>query len=155
MMKTLAVLLTMAVSFQTMAFEDASFKCQVGSLTYTALPGVQRAPESPVVALQVKVLENQVPLFLVQADVELSPTETVKKNLFITDWTTTSNLSAEGQDLLSLLSFFYGVNTGSVEKLRAAIETDIVQEFAFLELVYVDGTSLKLGFEGINPQECQ
>lgn len=146
-------LMLMALSlFATSAFalDDYTFKCDMGSFTIAAQPGVKKASESPVVGLNIKVLKQQVPLFLIKAT-----TSTGEKNLFVTDWTPKSNVSEEGTELLDLLGFFYDIDVDTMESLRAGIPTDLLDTFAYLEVKDKSGKITKLGFEGSNPSECQ
>ena len=75
--------------------------------------------------------------------------------MFATDWTPKSNLNKEGEDLLFLLSLFYGIDASSVTHLRAAVPSDILTDFAYLELLFADKSVTKLGFEGTSPEACK
>jgi hypothetical protein len=132
------------------AFDDYNFSCDLGSFTVKSLPGVTKAPESPVVGLKIKVLKQDVPLYLIKAS-----TNTGDKNLFVTDWESPSILSQDGLDLLDLLSLFFDVDTTTLESLRAGLPTDLLDTFAYLELKDKSGTITKLGFDGSNPSPCQ
>jgi hypothetical protein len=77
------------------------------------------------------------------------------KDLFITDWTSSSKLSQDGKDLLDLLSIFFPVDPANVDTLRAGIPTNLLDTFAYVEIKDKQGHVLKLGFDGTNPSECQ
>jgi len=150
-MKTLAIL---AISFFTVsafAFEDYSFNCDLGSFTVQSVPNsTSKAPESPVVGLNIKVLKQQVPLFLMKAK-----SSNGDKDLFITDWTSPTLLSEDGNNLLDLLGLFYPVDSSNIDSLRAGIPTNLLDTFAYIEIKDKQGNILKLGFDGTNPTECQ
>jgi hypothetical protein len=138
------------VSSQAFAIDDYSFTCDIEGNIIQSLPGLKKAPVHPVVGLNIKVLKSEVPLYLIQASTSLGD-----KNLFVTDWTSPSELSQDGLDLLDLLSIFMGVDTSNLESLRAGLPTDLLDSFAYLELKNNDGSILKLGFDGTTPYECQ
>ncbi len=145
-------LLTMIVCFavNAHAVDDYNFTCDLNGNIVTSLPGLKKAPEHPVVGLKIKVLKNEVPLYLIKAT-----TSTVDKNIFVTDWVSPTELSQEGLDLLDLLSLFMGVDTSNLESLRAGLPTDLLDSFAYLELKDKSGIITKLGFDGTDPYECQ
>ena len=149
-MKFLFSILVLLFSANVFAVDDYAFKCDQNGVIVEAVAGdLKKAPESPVVGLNIKVLKTQVPLYVIQAKFG----ETTK-NLFVTDWTTPDNLSDEGTDLLSLLNLFYSVKTDDVTNIRAGLPTDLLETFAYLELKHSDGTVTKLAFEGIEPTTC-
>ena len=111
------------------AVDDYSFSCDIESDIVTSIPGLKKAPESPVVGLKIKVLKNEVPLYLIKASTSAS-----EKNLFVTDWVAPTELSQEGIDLLDLLSLFKGIDVSNLESLRAGLPTDLLDTFAYLEL---------------------
>ncbi len=131
------------------AVDDYVFSCNMNGVAVQSIPGMKKAPESPVVGLVIKVIKQQVPLYVVQASFD----QTVK-NIFVTDWQNPSILSPEGEDLLSLLALFYDIKTDDLTSLRAGVPTDLLETFAYLELKHNDGTVTKLAFEGIDPTVC-
>jgi hypothetical protein len=146
------LLIIVSALFATSAFaiDDYVFTCDLNGVAVQSLTGLKKAPEHPVVGLNIKVLKSEVPLFLIQATFDATV-----KNLFVTDWVAPDQLSPEGEDLLSLLSLFFGVDTENLEALRAGLPTDLLETFAYLELKNNDGTVTKLAFEGTNPSTCQ
>lgn len=146
------VSILVAVFFTANAYgvDDYVFKCDQNGVLVESIIGLKKAPEHPVVGLNIKVLKQEVPLYVIQAKFG----EAVK-NLFVTDWTSPTLLSDEGTDLLSLLNLFYGYKTDDLQSLRAGLPTDLLETFAYLELKHTDGTITKLAFEGIDPTECQ
>ncbi len=149
MKSILFVLATLVFSATAFGLEDFNFTCDVNGVQVQSIAGLKKAPESPVVGLNIKVLKNQVALYLIQANFD----QTVK-NLFVTDWVNPDQLSEEGTDLLNLLSLFYGIKTDDLESLRAGLPTDLLETFAYLELKHQDQTTTKLAFEGIDPYTC-
>lgn len=149
-MKFLFLAVTTLFAANAFALDPYTFKCDVKGTIVEAVPGNKKAPEHPVVGLQIKVLKNQVPLFLIKAKFGAAD-----KNMFVTDWTKRDNLSQDGLDLLELLSTFMEVKTDDVTELRAGLPTDLLEKFAYLELKRADGTVTKLGFEGSDPYTCQ
>lgn len=145
----LSIIATLLFAGSAVAVDDYVFSCNVNGVAIQSILGMKKAPESPVVALNVKVLKQQVPLYVVQASFD----QTVK-NLFVTDWQNPSILSSEGEDLLSLLSLFYDIKTDDLTSLRAGVPTDLLDTFAYLELKHTDGSVTKLAFEGIDPTPC-
>ena len=146
-------LILMAMSFfaaSAFGFDAYQFHCDLGSFTVDSTAGVTKAPESPVVALNIKVLTQQVPLFVMKAK-----SSTGDKDLFVTDWTSPSLLSADGNNLLQLLAIFYPVDPNNIDSLRAAIPTNLLDTFAYIEIKDKKGVVLKLGFDGSNPSQCQ
>lgn len=146
----LLVVVTLVFSASSFAVDDYVFECDQNGVIVKSIIGLKKAPEHPVVGLNIKVLKQQVPLYVVQASFD----QTVK-NLFVTDWTSPSVLSSEGEDLLSLLSLFYGIETSDVTSLRAGVPTDLLETFAYLELKHSDNSVTKLAFEGIEPTTCK
>jgi hypothetical protein len=132
------------------AMDDYNFTCDVESDVITSIPGLKKAPESPVVGLKIKVLKSEVPLYLIKAS-----TSNGDKNLFVTDWVAPTELSQEGLDLLDLLSLFKGIDVSSLESLRAGLPTDLLDTFAYLELKDQSGSIYKLGFDGLTMYDCQ
>lgn len=149
-MKYLIIAIMSLFTVNALALEDFSFSCDLAGQVITSEPGLKKAPEHPVVGLKIKVLKNDVPLYLIKAT-----TSNGEKNLFATDWTPPTELSQEGLDLLELLSLFLGVDTTNLQGLRAALPTDLLDTFAYLELKDQSGTVRKLGFDGSTPHECQ
>ncbi|MBY0314299.1 MAG: hypothetical protein K2Q26_02180 [Bdellovibrionales bacterium] len=149
-MKTIVSLFVLLFAFNVFAVEDFSFSCDIEGTAVVSKPGIQQAPDNPVVGLEIKVLNKQVPLYVIKATFA-----GVEKDLFATDWTKTDNLSQKGKDLLSLLELFYGIDAANVDVLRAGIPANILEDFAYLELKDKSGTLTKLGFKGINPTECK
>jgi hypothetical protein len=137
-------------SFNVHAVDDYNFTCDIESNVITSQPGLKKAPEHPVVGLKIKVLKNEVPLYLIKAT-----TNNGDKNLFVTDWVSPTELSQEGLDLLDLLSLFKGVNTSTLESIRAGLPTDLLDTFAYLELKDQSGSVMKLGFDGMTAYDCQ
>lgn len=132
------------------AVDDYNFTCDVESDVITSIPGLKKAPESPVVGLKIKVIKNEVPLYLIKAS-----TSNGEKNLFVTDWVAPTELSQEGLDLLDLLSLFKGIDISTLESLRAGLPTDLLDTFAYLELKDQSGSIYKLGFDGLTMYDCQ
>jgi hypothetical protein len=132
------------------AVDDYNFICDVESDVITSIPGLKKAPESPVVGLKIKVLKSEVPLYLIKAS-----TSNGEKNLFVTDWVAPTELSQEGLDLLDLLSLFKGIDVSTLESLRAGLPTDLLDTFAYLELKDQSGIIYKLGFDGLTMYDCQ
>lgn len=132
------------------AVDDYNFTCDVESDVVTSIPGLKKAPESPVVGLKIKVLKSEVPLYLIKAS-----TSNGDKNLFVTDWVSPTELSQEGLDLLDLLSLFKGIDVSSLESLRAGLPTDLLDTFAYLELKDQSGSIYKLGFDGLTMYDCK
>lgn len=149
-MKFILFSLTMLVTQISFAFDPYEFTCDMNGSVVQSLPGIKKAPENPVVGLNIKVIKNQVPLFLIQAN---TPTGT--KNLFATDWVAKDQVSQEGLDLLDLLELFFNVKVANLKSLRAALPTDLLDGFAYVELLEDSGTVTKLGFEGTNPTVCK
>lgn len=149
-MKFIFICMTSLFSVGAMALDDYNFSCDLGSYVIASKPGVKKAPESPVVGLNIKVLKQQVPLFLIKATANGA-----EKDLFVTDWHPKSILSQSGEELLDLLSLFYGIDIGNLDKLRAGVPTNLLDSFAYLELKDNSGAITKLGFEGSNPSSCQ
>jgi hypothetical protein len=145
-------LLTMIVFFavNAHAVDDYNFTCDLDGNIVSSLPGLKKAPEHPVVGLNIKVLKNEVPLYLIQATTSFGD-----KNIFVTDWVAPTELSQEGVDLLDLLSLFMGVDTSNLESLRAGLPTDLLDSFAYLELKDQSGLITKLAFDGTTPYTCQ
>lgn len=154
-MKLLISLFIFAFAVNAAAVEGADFKCQLAGQTIKSLPGLKKAPENYVVELKIKVITEQVPLYLINTELTSADGEVSEKALFLTDWTPKSNLSEEGEELLGLLSFFFGIDTSKVTELRAAMPTDLLDTFAYLELKDQSGNVTKLGFEGVNPEQCE
>ena len=132
------------------AMDDYNFTCDVDSDVIKSIPGLKKAPEHPVVGLKIKVLKNEVPLYLIKAS-----TNAGEKNLFVTDWVAPTELSQEGLDLLDLLSLFKGIDVSNLESLRAGLPTDLLDTFAYLELKDQSGSIYKLGFDGLTMYDCQ
>ncbi len=149
-MKSLMIILVSFFALTASAVEEFKFNCDLGGFTVDSTPGIQKAPESPVVGLNIKVLKEQVPLYLMKAKSTKGD-----KDLFITDWTSPTKLSQEGIDLLDLLSFFFPVDPANVDSLRAGIPTNLLDTFAYLEIKDKNGQIIKLGFDGANPSECR
>lgn len=145
----LLIVLTFGFAKVAFAVDEYTFQCDVNGVQVQAIAGLKKAPENPVVGLNIKVLNSQPSLYLIQASFD----QTVK-NLFVTDWVSPTLLSPEGEDLLSLLSLFYGIKTDDIESLRAGLPTDLLDGFAYLELKHADQTITKLAFEGIDPYTC-
>lgn len=145
-------LLTMIVFFalNAQAVDDYNFTCDLDGNVITSVPGLKKAPEHPVVGLNIKVLKNEVPLYLIQATSSFGD-----KNIFVTDWVAPTELSQEGLDLLDLLSLFMGVDTSTLESLRAGLPTDLLDSFAYLELKDQSGLITKLAFDGTTPYTCE
>ncbi len=145
-------LLTMIVFFavNAHAVDDYNFTCDLDGNIVTSIPGLKKAPEHPVVGLNIKVLKNEVPLYLIQATTSFGD-----KNIFVTDWVSPTELSQEGLDLLDLLSLFMGVDTSNLESLRAGLPTDLLESFAYLELKDQSGLITKLAFDGTTPYTCE
>lgn len=149
MKQLFSILVAVLFTANAYAVEDYVFKCDQNGTIVESIVGMKQAPEHPVVGLNIKVLKQEVPLFVIQAKFN----ETIK-NLFVTDWTSPTLLSQEGTDLLSLLGLFYGIETGDLQSLRAGLPTDLLETFAYLELKHADGSVTKLAFEGIDPTVC-
>ncbi len=149
-MKYLFSILTIVFAANAYGVDDYVFKCDQNGVMIESIVGMKQAPEHPVVGLNIKVLKQQVPLYVIQAKFGEAT-----KNLFVTDWAKPDMLSEEGTDLLSLLNLFYGYKTDDLESIRAGLPTDLLETFAYLELKQKDGTVTKLAFEGITPTECQ
>ncbi len=132
------------------AVDDYNFSCDIESDVIASIPGLKKAPESPVVGLKIKVLKSEVPLYLIKAS-----TSNGDKNLFVTDWVAPTELSQEGLDLLDLLSLFKGIDVSSLESLRAGLPTDLLDTFAYLELKDKSGSIYKLSFDGLTMYDCQ
>ncbi len=145
------IILSVITIFATSAFavEDYKFNCDLGNFKVEGIKGISKAPDSPVVGLNIKVLKEQVPLYLMKAK-----STNGDKDLFITDWTSSSKLSQEGTDLLDLLGFFFPIDTANIDVLRAGLPTNLLDTFAYLEIKDKQGNILKLGFDGANPVEC-
>lgn len=145
-------LLTMIVclAVNAHAVDDYNFTCDLDGNVITSIPGLKKAPEHPVVGLNIKVLQNEVPLYLIKATTSFGD-----KNIFVTDWVAPTELSQEGLDLLDLLSLFMGVDTSNLESLRAGLPTDLLDSFAYLELKDQSGLITKLAFDGTTPYTCQ
>jgi len=144
------ILVTVFSSVSFGAFEAYSFNCDMGSFKINSKPGVKKAPDNPVVGLNIKVLKEQVPLYLIKAD-----QDGVEKDMFVTDWATPDKLSQDGVELFDLLGIFFGIDTSNLAFLRAGIPTNLLDSFAYLELKDKNGTVTKLGFEGVNPTSCK
>lgn len=153
-MKKLVVLLSFVLSANAYAADAFQFNCNVGTQSLVSLDTIDVAPENFVVSVNVTVLEEQVPLYLIQANVTEGESAFIK-SFFATDWVAPTQLSSKGSELLALLSFFYPVDVSKVKRLRAATPTDILDDLAYVEIENNDGSLLKLMFQGINPQECQ
>ncbi len=132
------------------AVDDFNFTCDIESDVIKSIPGLKKAPEHPVVGLKIKVLKNEVPLYLIKAT-----TNSGDKNLFVTDWVAPTALSQEGLDLLDLLSLFKGIDISTLESIRAGLPTDLLDTFAYLELKDQSGSIYKLGFDGLTMYDCQ
>lgn len=145
-----SILITLLFAANGFAVDDYVFSCDQNGVKINSIAGMKKAPESPVVGLNIKVLKSQVPLYLIQASFD----QTVK-NIFVTDWVSPDLLSQEGQDLLSLLSLFYDVKIDDLQSLRAGLPTDLLETFAYLELKHADDTVTKLAFEGVEPTKCR
>lgn len=154
-MKLIITISALLFSINVWAVDEYSFQCAMESMTVNSLVGMKQAPDNPVVGLNIKVLSEEVPLYLIKADFKAQDGVAVAKDLFVTDWVSPDLLSAKGKDLLDLLSLFYGVETENLKSLRAAIPTNILEDFAYLELKNNNGTIKKLGFKGIDPTECK
>lgn len=150
-MKIILSILISFTSFSAFALDPYVFTCVQSGITITSVPGVKKAPVSPVVNLNIKVITNQVQLFLIKATLS----DGREKNLYATDWVPPSELSKEGQDLFALLGLFYPVNMATLAGLRAAIPSDLLDGFAYLELKDQSGSVLKLAFQGTSPSTCQ
>ncbi|MCC6137187.1 MAG: hypothetical protein IT287_01025, partial [Bdellovibrionaceae bacterium] len=116
-----SILITLLFAVTTYAVDDYVFSCDQNGVKINSILGMKKAPESPVVGLNIKVLKAQVPLYLIQASFDQTT-----KNLFVTDWVMPDVLSQEGQDLLSLLSLFYDVKIDDLVSLRAGLPTDLL-----------------------------
>lgn len=149
-MKAIMFLATLFFISSASAFDAYQFSCNLSGVAVESIPGTKKAPNSPVVGLNIKVIKSQVPLYLIKANFNGVP-----KNLFVTDWASASDLSTEGENLLELLSLFFGVDTANLSELRAGIPTDLLDTFAYLELKDKSGVVTKLGFEGTNPSQCK
>lgn len=136
------------------AVDEYTFSCQIENTLVSSMPGMKQAPDNPVVGLNIKVLKSEVPLYLIKASFTTAGVA-VEKDLFVTDWVKTDMLSAKGNDLLSLLSLFYGVDTANIKVLRAAIPSNILEDFAYLEIKDNSNVVKKLGFKGIDPTDCK
>lgn len=145
----LSIIATVLFASSAFALEDFVFSCTVNGVAVQSVAGMKKAPENPVVGLVIKVIKQQVPLYLIQANFDQTT-----KNLFVTDWQNPSILSPEGEDLLSLLALFYDIKTDDLTSLRAGVPSDLLETFAYLELKHNDGTVTKLAFEGIEPTVC-
>lgn len=145
----LTILSTVVLASSAYAIDDYNFTCDMDGVQVKSLTGLKKAPESPVVSLNIKVIKNQVPLFLIQASFGQQV-----KNLFVTDWVAPTELSEDGNNLLDLLSVFLGVDTSNLQGLRAGIPSDLLDTFAYLELKDQSGTVTKLAFEGTSPSTC-
>ena len=132
------------------AVDDYNFTCDIESDVIASIPGLKKAPESPVVGLKIKVIKSEVPLYLIKAS-----TSNGEKNLIVTDWVAPTELSLEGLDLLDLLSLFKGIDVSTLESLRAGLPTDLLDTFAYLELKDQSGSIYKLGFDGLTMYDCQ
>ena len=132
------------------AVDDYNFTCDIESDVIASIPGLKKAPESPVVGLKIKVIKSEVPLYLIKAS-----TSNGEKNLIVTDWVAPTALSLEGLDLLDLLSLFKGIDVSTLESLRAGLPTDLLDTFAYLELKDQSGSIYKLGFDGLTMYDCQ
>ncbi len=145
-----ALVIFFVATVKVYAMDDYNFTCDIESDVITSIPGLKKAPEHPIVGLKIKVLKNEVPLYLIKAT-----TITGEKNFFVTDWVAPTELSQEGLDLLELLSLFMGVDTTTLESLRAGLPTDLLETFAYLELKDESGAITKLGFSDLTPYTCQ
>lgn len=152
-MKNLVVIFCVLFSGQAFAVDALNFNCNVGSQNIKTLPGLRLVPDNPVVRLHIKVIKNQTRLFVVPAETKSGQT-TTPMNLVVSDWVAPDNVSSEGSDLLGLLSFFFSVDVGNIARMRASIPSDILSDFAYLEIEYKNGKVLKLGFDGTTPDEC-
>lgn len=153
-MKLIITLTSLLVTTSALAVDPYSFNCDLSNGTKVeSVPGLKQAPDNPVVGLNIKVLKDEVPLFLVQA--KFTSSAAIVKSLFVTDWVTVDHLSQKGHDLLSLLSLVTSVDTDNVVSLRAAIPSDLLDDFAYLELKDKSGKVSKLGFKGIDPSTCK
>jgi len=149
-MRHLFVLLILTLSIPVFAVDEYAFVCDNSGIHAESLPGLKMAPNSPVVGLNIKVIEEQVPLFLIKANFN-----GVEKNMFATDWVAPTELSQDGKDLLDLLGLFFNIQTQNVTSLRAAVPTDLLDSFAYLEVKESSGTITKLSFQGTLPAACQ
>lgn len=150
-MKLFMALMISILSIPAFALDPFNFTCDQNGVITTVIPGVKKAPISPVVGLNIKVINTTVPLFVIK----VKNNSGVEKTLFTTDWAPPTVLSKEGQDLLTLLSFFYSdVSLADLAQLRAALPTDLLDGFAYLELKNNAGQIKKIAFQGSNPTEC-
>lgn len=143
------VIISLIFSATTFAIDEYSFQCDVNGVSVQSIAGLKKAPENPVVGLNIKVLKSEVSLYLIQASFDQST-----KTLFATDWVSPTLLSPEGEDLLSLLALFYGIKTDDLLGLRAGLPSDLLDGFAYLELKHADQSITKLAFEGVDPYVC-
>lgn len=150
MKKWVLMLFTLVFAANVYAIDNYVFECDQNGVKVSSIAGIKKAPESPVVALNIKVLKEQVPLYLIQASFD-----STTKNLFVTDWVQENQLSEDGMDLLNLLSVFYGVDITNLQGVRAGLPTDLLDTFAYLELSRKDGSVTKIAFEGIDPTFCK
>jgi hypothetical protein len=150
-MKIFLSMFILFVSSSVFALDPYVFSCVQNGITTQSVPGVKKAPVSPVVNLNIKVLKNQVQLFMIKA----TTSDGKEKSLFATDWVAPSELSPDGENLFNLLGLFYPVNMATLAGLRAALPTDLLDGFAYLELKDQSGSVLKLAFQGTSPSTCQ
>lgn len=137
-------------AFNALAMDTYEFVCDNSGILTESVPGLKKAPVSPVVGLNIKVITSQPTLYLIKAKFNGA-----EKNLFATDWVPPTELSQDGEDLLSLLSLFYDIKPEEVESLRAAMPTDLLDPFAYLEIKNKAGVITKLGFQGTTPVLCK
>lgn len=149
-MKYFLMSMLLFVASQALAMDTYEFVCDNSGILAESIAGLKKAPVSPVVGLNIKVITTQPTLYLIKAKFN-----GVEKNLFATDWVPPTQLSQDGEDLLSLLSLFYDIKLEEVESLRAAMPTDLLETFAYLEVKNKAGVITKLGFQGTTPVLCK